>query len=201
MPLTWRRPGDRRRRLGRATWRAAGRDEARLRPDHAGDASPGSGGVTGFPSGAGAGRCSMPSVIDRHVDPDRHGPRTLSTSVRTTASTSATRTTRRRTPSPRAGVVFAHGRALSGAVRTCDLARLHDEQVGWHRQWTEGTTRCGSRSARAPLDPRDYIWPVAPAVALRRPPERSRQALSRSQTMSTPSFSARTTLAGCFLSM
>jgi hypothetical protein len=45
-----------------------------------------------------------------------------------------------------------------------DLTRLHEDQIRWHRDWT---SRCdGWRLSRGsvPVDPRDYVWPVAPAV-------------------------------------
>ena len=45
-----------------------------------------------------------------------------------------------------------------------DLSRLHEDQILWH--W-DRTTRCDGRrlsQGSVPGDPRDYVWPVAPAV-------------------------------------
>ena len=101
------------------------------------------------------------AVLDRHLDGDRAGRRTL-------------------------GDLCAHyGIELEGAhdawadavasirvlfaladrhseLRGVDVTRLHDAQIGWHRQWTEDCEawRLGQGMPRS--DPRDYLWPVAP---------------------------------------
>jgi DNA polymerase-3 subunit epsilon len=49
-------------------------------------------------------------------------------------------------------------------LRDSDLPDLHAAQVGWHREWAEGYDEWRSRKGMAPVDPRDYVWPVAPAV-------------------------------------
>ena len=51
-----------------------------------------------------------------------------------------------------------------------------------------------------PIDPLDYEWPLVPGGPVAGRLIRL-QTLRRSQTMSTPSSPARTTLAGCCLSM
>ena len=49
-------------------------------------------------------------------------------------------------------------------VRARDLGRLHEDQIRWHHEWTADQE--GWRLARGmvPLDPRAYLWPVAPAM-------------------------------------
>ena len=45
-----------------------------------------------------------------------------------------------------------------------DLARLHQDQIGWHRQWTQEHDVWRLSQGMVPTDPRDYVWPVAPLV-------------------------------------
>ena len=46
----------------------------------------------------------------------------------------------------------------------CDLTRLHHEQIDWHRRWTESCDSWRLAEGKIPIDPRDYVWPVAPVV-------------------------------------
>jgi DNA polymerase-3 subunit epsilon len=103
------------------------------------------------------------SVIDRHVDPDRHGPRTLTNLCEHygvylghahDASADAIAS---------AGVLFAMAEQCLD-VGECDLDRLHHEQIGWYREWAKGYDEVRFTQCKGPLDPRDYIWPVAPAA-------------------------------------
>ena len=137
-------------------------------------------------------------VIDRHFDPEREGRRTLvdlcahygiEIGKAHDAVADATASIE---------VLFALA-VRYDALWECDLARLHNDQIGWHREWTRELRLVATvgghdpdRSSRLRVAGR----PGGAAGSLR-----SDQALSRSQTISTPSFSARTTLAGCFLSM
>ena len=41
---------------------------------------------------------------------------------------------------------------------------LHASQVHWHRQWARGYDVWRRGQGLIPIDPRDYVWPVAPAV-------------------------------------
>lgn len=45
-----------------------------------------------------------------------------------------------------------------------DPRTLHRRQVAWHRQWAASYDRWRMREGMVPMDRRDYIWPVAPAV-------------------------------------
>jgi DNA polymerase-3 subunit epsilon len=103
------------------------------------------------------------SVIDRHVDPERRGPRTLTKLCEHygvylghahDASADAIAS---------AGVLLALAEHYQ-EVGECDLARLHHEQVGWHRAWAQGYDEVRFTQCKGPLDPRDYVWPVAPAA-------------------------------------
>jgi DNA polymerase-3 subunit epsilon len=102
-------------------------------------------------------------VIDRHFDPDREGRRTLTDlcchygiemGQAHDAAADATASIE---------VLFAL------AVRyeelwECDLTRLHREQIDWHRTWTESCDSWRLAKGMIPIDPRDYLWPVAPVV-------------------------------------
>jgi DNA polymerase III subunit epsilon len=43
-----------------------------------------------------------------------------------------------------------------------ELSRLHQDQIGWHRQWTQQYDAWRQSQGMVPVDPRDYVWPVAP---------------------------------------
>lgn len=100
-------------------------------------------------------------VIDRHFDPERRGRRTLSDlclhygieiSHAHDAVVDATASIE---------VLFAlavrHDELWSG-----DLDRLHHEQITWHRDWTRDCDSWRIAEGKIPMDPRDYVWPVAP---------------------------------------
>jgi DNA polymerase-3 subunit epsilon len=42
---------------------------------------------------------------------------------------------------------------------------LHEAQIGWHREWAESYDSWRIGRGMTPMDQRDFIWPVAPAVA------------------------------------
>ena len=46
----------------------------------------------------------------------------------------------------------------------CDLARLHNNQIDWHRDWTESYDSWRLAEGMIPVDPRDHMWPVAPVA-------------------------------------
>ena len=136
-------------------------------------------------------------VIDRHFDPDRKGRRTLTDlcchyGIEIGQAHDAA-------ADARASIEVLFALALRyEELWECDLSWLHHDAIEWHRTWTEGydswrLAEGRSRSTRATTCGRWPRW------YCRRP--EGDQVLSRSQTMSTPSSSARTTLAGCCLSM
>jgi DNA polymerase-3 subunit epsilon len=49
-------------------------------------------------------------------------------------------------------------------LRQAELADLHEGQVTWHREWAQGYDEWRSTKGMDPMDPRDYVWPLAPAV-------------------------------------
>jgi DNA polymerase III subunit epsilon len=102
-------------------------------------------------------------VIDRHFDPERGGRRTLvdlcahyeiEIGKAHDAWADATASIE---------VLFALA-VRYDALWECDLARLHDDQIDWHREWTESCDSWRLSEGLMPIDPRDYVWPVALAV-------------------------------------
>ena len=103
------------------------------------------------------------AVLDRHYDPDRQGRRTL------TALCDHYGVDIGNAHDARADAVASMNVLLALAshhreLREADPCALHRAQVLWHRQWVR---RCDDRRAEGTiaLDPRDYVWPVAPPVA------------------------------------
>src|ERR1700683_1876606 len=102
-------------------------------------------------------------VLDRHFDPDRHGRRTLGDLCAHygipfenahDASADAIASVQ---------VLFALAERFE-EVRGTDLGRLHAEQILWHRAWTEDMDDWRVSQGMIRMDPRDFVWPVAPAV-------------------------------------
>jgi DNA polymerase-3 subunit epsilon len=102
-------------------------------------------------------------VIDRHFDPERAGRRTLSDlcahygiDIRNAHDAAADAI---------ASIEVLFALALRyDALWDCDLIGLHHDQVDWHRDWTERCDQWRLSEGMIPIDPRDYVWPVAPAV-------------------------------------
>ena len=42
------------------------------------------------------------------------------------------------------------------------LGRLHTDQIRWHREWQRDMDQWRLSQGMVPIDPRDYVWPVAP---------------------------------------
>jgi DNA polymerase-3 subunit epsilon len=102
-------------------------------------------------------------VIDRHFDPDRKGRRTLidlcahygiEIGNAHDASADAIASIE---------VLFAIA-VRYAALWECGLTQLHNDQIDWHREWTEIYDAWRLSEGMIPIDPRDYVWPVAPAV-------------------------------------
>lgn len=102
-------------------------------------------------------------VLDRHLDRFRKGSRTLGALCSTygidienahDASADAIASIK---------VLLALA-AQYKELRDADLMPLHDAQIGWHREWAESYDKWRSGKGMVPMDPRDYVWPVAPAV-------------------------------------
>jgi DNA polymerase-3 subunit epsilon len=102
-------------------------------------------------------------VIDRHFDRDRTGRRTLvdlcdlygiDIGNAHDASADAIASIE---------VLFALA-ARHAVLREADLTQLHQDQACWHRHWTQDYDGWRLTQGMIPADPRDYEWPVAPAV-------------------------------------
>jgi len=102
-------------------------------------------------------------VLDRHLDRFRKGSRTLSSLCAHygvcienahDASADAIASVR---------VLLAMA-AQYGELRHSELAELHQAQADWHRDWALSYDQWRSAKGMAPMDPRDFVWPVAPAI-------------------------------------
>ena len=102
-------------------------------------------------------------VLDRHFDRERRGRRTLGDLCTHygveledahDAWADAVASVR---------VLFALADRFA-ALRGADLARLHEAQIEWHRQWTQDCEEWRLTQGKVATDPRDYVWPVAPVV-------------------------------------
>jgi DNA polymerase-3 subunit epsilon len=102
-------------------------------------------------------------VLDRHFDGDREGRRTLGDlcahyGVELEAAHDAWADA---VASLR--VLFALA-ARYEALREAHVVRLHEAQIEWHRQWIDDCEAWRLGQGMSPPDPRDYVWPVAPAA-------------------------------------
>ncbi len=102
-------------------------------------------------------------VLDRHFDGERHGRRTLSDlcayydfELESAHDAWADAVAALR-------VLFALADRYD-SLRVADVARLHEAQIEWHRRWTEDCEAWRLEQGMPPTDPRDYVWPVAPAA-------------------------------------
>jgi DNA polymerase-3 subunit epsilon len=104
------------------------------------------------------------AVLDRHYDPDREGRRTLSALCDHYGADIGNAHDARADAIASMNVLFALA-SRRRELREADPRALHRAQVLWHRQWVR---RCDDRrlsEGTIALDPRDYVWPVAPPVA------------------------------------
>ncbi len=99
-------------------------------------------------------------VLDRHVDQYRKGSRTLGALCAHygveilnahDAAVDAIASIK---------VLLALG-AHYKELRDADPSALHQSQIAWHREWAEGYDKWRQSKGMAPIDPRDYQWPVA----------------------------------------
>jgi DNA polymerase-3 subunit epsilon len=102
-------------------------------------------------------------VIDRHFDPDRRGRRTLTDlcahyGIEIDHAHDAT-------ADATASIEVLFALALRHEeLWQCDLMRLHHDQIRWHREWTQNCDSWRLAEGKIPVDPRDYVWPVAPVA-------------------------------------
>lgn len=102
-------------------------------------------------------------VLDRHFDRYRKGSRTLGALCDTYGVDigNAHDATADALASIRVLLALAAGHK---ELRDASLEALYASQVTWHREWAEGYDDWRSGKGMAPIDPRDYVWPVAPQV-------------------------------------
>jgi len=103
-------------------------------------------------------------VLDRHLDRFRPGRRTLGALCELYGVDigHAHDATADAVASVRVLLALA---AKFKAVREPGLAKLYEAQALWHRSWARGYDRWRRGQGMDPIDPRDYIWPVAPLIA------------------------------------
>jgi DNA polymerase III subunit epsilon len=102
-------------------------------------------------------------VIDRHFDPDRKGRRTLSDLCEHYGIEIGNAHDAAADATASIEVVFALA-VRYDALWEYEPTRLHLDQIDWHREWTESYESWRLAEGMVPIDPRDHVWPVAPAV-------------------------------------
>lgn len=102
-------------------------------------------------------------VLDRHFDAEREGRRTLGDLCEHYGIAFEGAHDAWADAVASARVLFALADRFS-ELREADVGELHVAQVEWHRRWTEDCERWRLAEGRGPIDPRDYLWPLAPAA-------------------------------------
>jgi DNA polymerase-3 subunit epsilon len=102
-------------------------------------------------------------VLDRHHDRYRKGSRTLSALCDHYGVQIENAHDAAADAIASVHVVIAQAECFKELGET-DPRALHEAQVAWHREWAEGYDDWRSGRGMAPMDPRDFIWPVAPVV-------------------------------------
>jgi DNA polymerase III subunit epsilon len=101
-------------------------------------------------------------VLDRHVDQYRKGSRTLAALCGLYGVEIINAHDASADAIASVGVLLALG-ARYKELRDAGLAALHQSQIGWHRDWAEGYDNWRVGKGMTPMDPRDYLWPLAAA--------------------------------------
>jgi DNA polymerase-3 subunit epsilon len=102
-------------------------------------------------------------VIDRHFDPDRKGRRTLTDLCGHYGIEIGNAHDAAADATASIEVLFALA-VRHDSLWESDLTRLHRDQIHWHREWSARYDAWRREEGMIPIDPRDYVWPVAPAV-------------------------------------
>jgi DNA polymerase-3 subunit epsilon len=102
-------------------------------------------------------------VIDRHVDPERPGRRTLVDLCGLYGIDIGNAHDAWADAIASVEVLLALA-ARFETLSASDLAQLHENQACWHRQWTRGYDGWRISQGMIPIDPRDYEWPIAPVA-------------------------------------
>jgi DNA polymerase-3 subunit epsilon len=102
-------------------------------------------------------------VLDRHLDRYRKGSRTLG-SLCTFYGVDIEHAHDASADAIASVKVLLALAARYKELRDADLATLHGSQIGWHREWAQGYDEWRGTKGMIPIDPRDYVWPVAPVI-------------------------------------
>jgi DNA polymerase III subunit epsilon len=102
-------------------------------------------------------------VIDRHFDRLRQGRRTLVDLCTHYGIDIANAHDASADAIASVEVLFALAERYE-ALGEGELSRLHQDQIGWHRQWTREYDVWRLSQGMVPIAPRNYVWPVAPLV-------------------------------------
>ncbi len=106
------------------------------------------------------------AVLDRKFDPDRLGRRTLADlcthyGIEFVGAHDAS-------ADAVASVEVLYALAYRWEeLSVTDLDVLHRSQIEWHRAWAERHDAWRIANEMIPIDPRDYVWPVAPEAMQR----------------------------------
>jgi DNA polymerase III subunit epsilon len=103
-------------------------------------------------------------VLDRHHDRFRKGSRTLGALCAHYGVCIENAHDAVADAMASAGVLVALASCFRELAES-DPRDLHEAQIGWHREWAESYDGWRLGRGMAPMDERDFIWPVAPAVA------------------------------------
>jgi DNA polymerase-3 subunit epsilon len=102
-------------------------------------------------------------VLDRHHDRYRKGSRTLSALCAHYGVHIENAHDAAADAIASAHVVIAQA-ACFKELGDADPYTIHEAQVAWHREWAEGYDDWRMGRGMAPMDRRDFIWPVAPVA-------------------------------------
>ena len=102
-------------------------------------------------------------VLDRHLDQYRKGSRTLGALCEHYGVEIENAHDAVADAVASARVVYAQA-ARFDELDQAEPAALHESEIGWHREWAEGQDEWRLGQGMAPMDRRDFVWPVAPAV-------------------------------------
>jgi DNA polymerase-3 subunit epsilon len=103
------------------------------------------------------------AVLDRHFDPEREGRRTLCDLCAHYGVEFVRAHDAWADAVASVQVLFAMAERFPGLF-DAELRRLHEDQIKWHREWSADQDGWRSAQGKNPLDPRDYMWPLTPAV-------------------------------------
>jgi DNA polymerase III subunit epsilon len=102
-------------------------------------------------------------VLDRHEDRFRKGSRTLSALCAHYGVCIENAHDAVADAVASVEVLFALAARFDG-LGDAEPYELHEAQIGWHREWAEEYDDWRVGRGMTPMDSRDFIWPVAPAV-------------------------------------